>query len=140
MLARKITHKNVVRIYDLGEADGLKFFTMEFIEGESLKALIRRAGRSIPPAEAVEIARQMLGGLQEAHDQGVVHRDLKPQNIMVDASGSAPPHGLRHRALHGAPRGMTATGRDGGHPRLHVARAGEGARRRGRPPTSSPSA
>ena len=109
MLARKITHKNVVRIFDLGEAEGLKYFTMEYIEGDSLKALIRKRGK-VPPAEAVEIARQVLGGLQEAHAQGVVHRDLKPQNIMVDTAALRPPHGLRDRALHGDRRGMTATG------------------------------
>jgi tetratricopeptide (TPR) repeat protein len=87
ILARKITHKNVVRIHDLGDADGVKFFTMELIEGESLKTLIRRRGR-IPFADAVALARQILGALEEAHSQGVVHRDLKPQNIMVDPSGT----------------------------------------------------
>jgi eukaryotic-like serine/threonine-protein kinase len=86
ILARKITHKNVVRIFDLGEAEGIKFFTMEFIEGDSLKALIRRRGK-IPPGEAIALSRQILGALHEAHEEGVVHRDLKPQNIMVDTQG-----------------------------------------------------
>jgi tetratricopeptide (TPR) repeat protein len=86
LLARKITHKNVVRIHDLGEAEGIKFFTMEFIEGESLKALIRKRGK-IPAGEAVALIRQILSALQEAHSQGIVHRDLKPQNIMVDRGG-----------------------------------------------------
>jgi tetratricopeptide (TPR) repeat protein len=87
VLARKITHKNVVRIHDLGEADGIKYFTMEYIEGRSLKQLIRARGR-IPVKEALPILRQVLGALQEAHSQGVIHRDLKPQNIMIDKSGS----------------------------------------------------
>ncbi|HEY7513120.1 MAG TPA: protein kinase, partial [Vicinamibacteria bacterium] len=108
VLARKVTHKNVVRIYDLGEAEGTKYFTMEYIEGTSLKDFIRERGK-VPPAEAVAIARQVLGGLREAHDQGVVHRDLKPQNIMVDAARQA------HLMDFGIARstetaGMTATG------------------------------
>src|SRR5439155_1130110 len=78
ILARKVTHKNVVRIYDLGEADGIKFFTMEHIEGDSLKGVIRRRGR-LPAAEVVPLARQILSGLHEAHEQGVIHRDLKPR-------------------------------------------------------------
>jgi tetratricopeptide (TPR) repeat protein len=87
ILARRVTHKNVVRIHDLGEAEGVKFFTMEFIEGESLKVVIRRRG-PIPPAEAVAMVRQILGALAEAHAQGVIHRDLKPQNIVVDKGGT----------------------------------------------------
>ncbi len=108
VLARKITHKNVVRIYDLGEAEGLKYFTMEYIEGESLKDFIRKR-QKVPPAEAVEISRQVLGGLKEAHEQGVVHRDLKPQNIMVDRSHVA--HLMDFGIARSAETaGMTATG------------------------------
>ena len=89
VLARKVTHKNVVRIFDLGEAEGIKFFTMEYIEGESLKAAIRRRG-ALPVKEAVPLARQILGALEAAHSEGIVHRDLKPQNVMVEAgTGSA---------------------------------------------------
>jgi tetratricopeptide (TPR) repeat protein/tRNA A-37 threonylcarbamoyl transferase component Bud32/TolB-like protein len=88
LLARKITHKNVIRIHDLGEADGITFFTMEFIHGESLDALIHRLGR-IPPEQAVSLSRQILSALAEAHAQGVIHRDLKPQNVMVDGAGNA---------------------------------------------------
>lgn len=87
VLARKITHKNVVRIHDLGEADGIKFFTMEYVEGRSLKQEIRKRGR-VPVSEALPIARQVLSALQEAHSQGVIHRDLKPQNVMLDQSGT----------------------------------------------------
>jgi serine/threonine protein kinase/tetratricopeptide (TPR) repeat protein len=87
VLARKITHKNVVRIYDLGEAEGgVKFFTMELVEGQSLRDLLREK-KTIPIREAISFMKQMLSGLAEAHSQGVVHRDLKPQNIMVDRSG-----------------------------------------------------
>jgi tetratricopeptide (TPR) repeat protein/tRNA A-37 threonylcarbamoyl transferase component Bud32 len=88
LLARKVTHKNVVRIYDLGEAEGTKFFTMELIEGESLKRLIRSRGR-LAWAEALPLARQILSALEEAHREGVIHRDLKPQNIIVDPQGAA---------------------------------------------------
>src|SRR5262249_37350680 len=86
LLARRVTHKNVGRIHDLGEAEGIKFFTMEYVEGESLKALIRRRGR-LGPDEAVGLIRPILSALQEAHAQGVIHRDLKPQNVMVDKAG-----------------------------------------------------
>ncbi len=88
LLARKVTHRNVVRIYDLGEAEGIKFFTMEYIEGMSLKTLIHERGR-LPTDEAVSLARQILAGLAEAHAQGITHRDLKPQNVMVDTAGVA---------------------------------------------------
>src|SRR5262245_21630113 len=63
LLARKVTHKNVVRIFDLGDAEGIKFFTMEYIDGESLKAAIRRKG-ALPPREVVPLARQILGALE----------------------------------------------------------------------------
>ena len=87
VLARKITHKNVVRIYDLGEAEGgVKFFTMELVEGQSLRDLLREK-KTIPAKEAISFMKQMLSGLAEAHSQGVVHRDLKPQNVMVDGDG-----------------------------------------------------
>ncbi len=87
VLARKITHKNVVRIYDLGEAEGgVKFFTMELVEGKSLRDLLNEK-KTFSTKEAISFMKQMLSGLAEAHSQGVVHRDLKPQNIMVDESG-----------------------------------------------------
>jgi serine/threonine protein kinase/TolB-like protein len=86
ILARQVTHKNVIRIFDLGMADGRKFITMDYIEGRDLKSILVERTK-IPPAEAVPIIKQICRGLEAAHTEGVVHRDLKPQNIMVDAAG-----------------------------------------------------
>ncbi|MGB3862157.1 MAG: protein kinase [Candidatus Aminicenantaceae bacterium] len=86
--ARKIIHKNVGRMYDLGEAEGVFYITMEFVSGEDLKAFIKRAGQ-LSIGKTVAIVEQVCEGLAEAHKLGVVHRDLKPQNIMIDKSGNA---------------------------------------------------
>ena len=86
LLARQVTHKNVIRIFDLGDADGVKFITMEFVEGQDLRALIQ-AKKKFSPEEAVEIMRQVCQALEAAHGVGVIHRDLKPQNIMRDQNG-----------------------------------------------------
>ena len=83
ILARRITHKNVIRIFDLGDADGVKFITMEFIEGKDLSSLIKEKGR-LSFAECADYMSQVCTALDAAHTEGVVHRDLKPQNIMVD--------------------------------------------------------
>ncbi len=88
LLARQVTHKNVVRIYDLGEIDGIKFITMPFIEGEELASIIRRQDK-LPIERVMKIARGIATGLEAAHAAGVVHRDLKPANIMVDTSDEA---------------------------------------------------
>ena len=87
-LARKISHRNVCRMFDLGKAEGTTFITMEFVPGEDLKKLIRKMGQ-IGAGRAVSIGKQVCEGLAEAHHLGVVHRDLKPQNIMVDEDGNA---------------------------------------------------
>ena len=84
ILARKITHKNVIRIFDLGEVDGVKFITMEFIEGQDLSSL---AKEKLSYENSAAIIYQACAALDAAHAEGVVHRDLKPQNIMVDKSG-----------------------------------------------------
>ena len=86
VLARTVTHRNVIRIYDLNEADGLKFITMEYVEGRDLRSLLRDHGK-LSPGQAVDITAQVLAGLQAAHAVGVIHRDLKPGNIMRDAQG-----------------------------------------------------
>jgi tetratricopeptide (TPR) repeat protein/predicted Ser/Thr protein kinase len=86
LLSRQVTHKNVIRIFDLGDADGVKFITMEFVEGRDLRALIQEK-RKFSPEEAVEIMHQVCQALEAAHSVGVIHRDLKPQNIMRDDSG-----------------------------------------------------
>jgi tetratricopeptide (TPR) repeat protein len=83
ILARQVTHRNVIRIFDLGEADGIKFITMEFIDGETLTTILRREGK-LTPLDASHIIQQVCRGLEAAHAEGVIHRDLKPGNIMRD--------------------------------------------------------
>lgn len=85
-IARRISHPNVCRIYDIGEADGLVFLSMEYVDGEDLGSLLRRIGR-LPSDKALEIARKLCAGLAAAHDKGVLHRDLKPANIMLNSEG-----------------------------------------------------
>jgi len=85
-IARRVSHPNICRVYDVGEVDGATFFTMEYIDGEDLASLLRRIGR-LPHDKAVEIARQICAGLSAAHAKGVLHRDLKPANIMLDGRG-----------------------------------------------------
>ena len=114
-IARQVSHKNVCRLYDLGEADGRRFLTMEYMDGEDLASLLRRIGR-IPQDKAIELARQLCAGLAAAHERGVLHRDLKPANVMIDGDGNVriTDFGLavaaamraadprRHAAVHGA--------------------------------------
>jgi serine/threonine-protein kinase len=85
-LARKITHRNVVRTYDLGEVNGIYFLTMEYVEGTSLKQLIQSRGR-LPIPVSLTVAKQLCRALEVAHEQGVIHRDIKPQNIVVEPNG-----------------------------------------------------
>jgi dienelactone hydrolase/predicted Ser/Thr protein kinase len=85
--ARRIIHKNVCRMFDLGKAEGTHFITMEYVPGENLKSFIRRSGQ-LTIGKTVSIARQVCEGLREAHRLGIVHRDLKPQNIMIDVDGN----------------------------------------------------
>jgi serine/threonine protein kinase len=85
--ARMIAHKNVCRMFDLGEAEGAHFITMEFVPGQDLKGLIRQTGQ-LAVGTTINIAKQICDGLVEAHKLGVVHRDLKPSNIMIDKEGN----------------------------------------------------
>jgi len=87
-VARQISHRNVCRMYDFGEAEGSHFITMEYVQGEDLRSLLKRISR-LPEDKALAIARQVAEGLAEAHHLGIIHRDLKPGNIMVDREGNA---------------------------------------------------
>ncbi len=86
ILSRHVTHKNVVRIFDMGEADGIRFITMEYVEGEDLRSLLRRQGK-FSDKNSVAMVQQICRALEAAHAEGVIHRDLKPQNIMRDPQG-----------------------------------------------------
>jgi tetratricopeptide (TPR) repeat protein len=85
-LARQITHPNVCRVFDVGEAAGWLFYTMELVNGEDLATLLRRVGR-LPSGKVIDIARQLCAGLAAAHAKGVLHRDLKPANALIDNDG-----------------------------------------------------
>jgi eukaryotic-like serine/threonine-protein kinase len=87
-IARMISHRNVCRMFDMGEVDGTHYITMEFIRGEDLKRMIRMSGH-LSPGTAVKTAMQIAQGLAEAHRLGIIHRDLKPSNIMIDRQGQA---------------------------------------------------
>jgi predicted Ser/Thr protein kinase len=85
-IARQISHRNVCRVYDMGEVDGAPYISMEYVDGEDLGSLLRRIGR-LPGDKALEFARRLCAGLAAAHERGVLHRDLKPANIMIDGRG-----------------------------------------------------
>jgi len=87
-LARKISHRNVCRMYDLGKAEGTHFITMEYVQGEDLKSMIRMTGM-LGIGTVLSVGKQICDGLTEAHNLEVVHRDLKPTNIMIDKDGNA---------------------------------------------------
>ncbi|MGO9271475.1 MAG: serine/threonine-protein kinase [Terriglobia bacterium] len=86
--ARRVSHSNVCRVYDVGEVEGQTFLSMEYVDGEDLASLLRRIGR-LPGDKALEIARQLCAGLAAAHREGILHRDLKPANVMLDGRGRA---------------------------------------------------
>jgi serine/threonine protein kinase len=85
-IARQVAHPNVCRVYDIGEVEGTPYLSMEYVDGEDLNSLLRRIGR-LPRDKALEIARKLCAGLAAAHNKGVLHRDLKPGNIMIDGRG-----------------------------------------------------
>ncbi|MBL8879711.1 MAG: serine/threonine protein kinase [Phycisphaerales bacterium] len=85
-VARQVAHPNVCRVYDIGNVDGLPFISMEYIDGEHLGSLLKRIGR-LPEDKAAEIAAQLCLGLSAIHEQGLIHRDLKPTNVMIDGRG-----------------------------------------------------
>lgn len=86
--ARQVAHPNVCRVFDIGEADGVYYLSMEYLDGDDLAQLLRRIGR-LPSDKAVEISRQICLGLHAIHDAGILHRDLKPANIIIDSRGKA---------------------------------------------------
>jgi len=85
-VARLVSHPNVCRVYDIGEVEGVPYISMEYVDGEDLASLLTRIGR-LPASKALETARKLCSGLAAAHDRGVIHRDLKPQNIMMNKRG-----------------------------------------------------
>jgi hypothetical protein len=87
LFARKITHKNVCRVYEFNRVAGIAYTSMEFVEGESLRSVLNRFG-GLPQRKSTDLALQICSGLKEAHAQGIVHRDLKPENVMIDAQGN----------------------------------------------------
>jgi serine/threonine protein kinase/tetratricopeptide (TPR) repeat protein len=108
LLARQVTHPNVVRIHDLGEIDGIKYITMPYVEGSELSAILKKNEKGLPVDQVVAVARGVVSGLAAAHRAGVVHRDLKPANIMVEtATGQAMimDFGIARSAASGDPAG-----------------------------------
>ena len=85
-MARQVSHPNVCRVYDIDEEEGQTFLSMEYIDGEDLSSLLKRIGR-FPSDRALEIARQICAGLAAAHERGIIHRDFKPANVMLDGTG-----------------------------------------------------
>jgi serine/threonine protein kinase/thioredoxin-like negative regulator of GroEL len=106
-LSRRIGHRNVCRMFDLGEAEGAHFITMEYVHGEDLKNMIRMS-TGLTVGTVLSVGKQVCDGLAEAHTLGIVHRDLKPQNIMIDQGGNAKimdfgiARSLRERGITGA--------------------------------------
>ena len=84
--ARQVSHPNVCRVWDIGEHEGTQFLSMEYVDGESLASLLKRIGR-LPLDKALDVSRQLCAGLAAAHDQKILHRDLKPGNVMLDSRG-----------------------------------------------------
>ena len=128
LIARQVTHRNVVRLHDIGEHEGLYYISMDLVTGQSLRDMLRDE-RQLTPAEAVRILLEITRALAEAHRQGVVHRDLKPANILLDHET-----GEAYISDFGIARsisvsGLTATGGSGGHSPISLAGTGTGRNR-----------
>ncbi len=116
-LARRIAHRNVVRTYDLGEVNGMYYLTMEYVEGTSLKQLIASRGR-LPVAVTLTVGKQLCRALEVAHAEGIIHRDIKPHNMVVDPSGflKAMDFGIARLANPPQGKGLTEAGLSIGTP------------------------
>ncbi len=126
-VARRVTHRNVVRTYDIGDMDGVKFISMEYVQGMTLKQLIRKRG-CVADGGGCSNCQTNLIRTRAAHQQGVVHRDVKPQNIIITPASEVKimDFGIA-RPMNKS--GMTATGSDCRNSRLHVSRTGPGQER-----------
>ncbi len=127
LLGSKVSHKHILRIHDLGDVEGLKFISMAYVDGEDLHTVLRREGR-LPLPRAIGIARQMAQALSAAHAEGVIHRDLKPHNILIDKSGTAyiSDFGLAKSLLSSSDAAMTRAGELLGTPRYMAPEQVEG--------------
>jgi tetratricopeptide (TPR) repeat protein len=109
VLARQVTHKNVIRIHDLGEVEGMKYISMPFVDGSDLAHVLAERGQ-LPVTEALDLAKQIASGLAAAHEVGVVHRDLKPANILVGADAALiTDFGIAHSLSGPAESGVVGT-------------------------------
>ncbi|NDQ55849.1 MAG: tetratricopeptide repeat protein [Acidipila sp.] len=117
LLATKVSHKNILRIHDLGEAAGVKFISMAYVDGEDLSRLLKRDGK-LPLERLTQIGRQLCAALEAAHGEGIIHRDLKPQNVLVNQNGDicVSDFGLA-KSLEAGAAGMTRAGEYLGTPR-----------------------
>ena len=121
--AAGLNQQNLVAIYDWGELDGTYYIVMEYVEGETLKDLIRRRGR-LSGNESVAVTLQLLAAVDFAHRSGIVHRDIKPQNVMLDRAGTVKV--MDFGIARAGDSGMTEAGSDPRYGAVPGARAGQG--------------
>ena len=135
----QLSHPNIVTVIDRGEADGHQFIVFELIDGENLKELVERTG-PLPVRRAVELALAVAEGLAFAHEHGLVHRDVKPQNVLLNGDGEAKVTDFGIARSLDVEHGVTQTGHGARNEQLPLAGAGERQAGRRRRPTSTRSA